>query len=156
LLLIAGAGEPEWVASLQQQAQGLGIESAVLWLGHVSGERKRVLFGGSDLFVFPSRSENFGIALLEAMAAGLPCVTTDGVALANESNCRDAVIRVPVDDPTAFAEACLDLLGDPPRCASLAATALNATAPYTLDVMTTRLRNLYAAVTAPLPAPNER
>jgi glycosyltransferase involved in cell wall biosynthesis len=146
VLLIAGTGAPTLEASLQQQAQQLGIASAVHWLGHVSGEHKRQLLGGADLFVLPSRSENFGIALLEAMAAGLPCVTTHGVALANEPNCRDAVIRVPVDASTEFAAECLALLDDPPRLMSLAAKGRAASADYKLEVMTAQLHRLYASI----------
>lgn len=49
----------------------------VRFLGHVSGARKHAVFSLSDLYVFPSRHESYGLTMMEAMAAGLPILTTD-------------------------------------------------------------------------------
>jgi glycosyltransferase involved in cell wall biosynthesis len=55
------------------------------WLpGFVQGLEKAELFAAADLFVLPSISENFGVAVAEALAAGVPTVLTRGVALAEE------------------------------------------------------------------------
>jgi glycosyltransferase involved in cell wall biosynthesis len=48
----------------------------VEYVGFVAGEKKRLLFEQADLFCFPSHLESFGLVLVEAMAFGLPCVTT--------------------------------------------------------------------------------
>jgi len=45
--------------------------------GYVSGARKAAFFGLGDLYVFPSRHESYGLTLVEALAAGLPVLTTD-------------------------------------------------------------------------------
>lgn len=83
-LAIAGSGDPAYCQRLQAVAARLGIQDQLHWLGFVAGDRKQQLFQSADCFVLPSHSENFGIAVLEALAAGLPVMTTPGVALADQ------------------------------------------------------------------------
>ena len=67
----------------------------------------------ADLFVFPSLSEGFSFALLEAMAAGLPIVTTPaGAAVDMLSHGHNAMV-VPFSDTTALVTAVRQALGDP-------------------------------------------
>lgn len=82
-LTIAGSGSPTYVRSLVDRVRSNGLERDVRWLGQVSGEKKLDVLANSDIFVLPSFSENFGVSVVEAMAAGLPCVVGRGVALAN-------------------------------------------------------------------------
>jgi glycosyltransferase involved in cell wall biosynthesis len=83
-LQIAGEGEPAYVAALQQQAARLGLGDAIAWLGFVEGEAKWQLLRQADWFVLPSASENFGIAVVEALAVGTPVLISPEVALAPE------------------------------------------------------------------------
>jgi glycosyltransferase involved in cell wall biosynthesis len=50
----------------------------IFFSGVLTGEAKEAAFRDSDLFILPTHSENFGIALAEAMAHGLPVITTHG------------------------------------------------------------------------------
>lgn len=72
VFLIAGRGEQE--ATLREQARRLGIETAVQFLGFRADVP--ALLAIADLFVLPSLSEGLSIAILEAMAAGKPVVST--------------------------------------------------------------------------------
>jgi glycosyltransferase involved in cell wall biosynthesis len=81
-LSISGDGEQNYVDNLKRQVATLGIAEKVTWTGHVSGVDKAATFAAASVFVLPSSSENFGIAVAEALAAGLPCVLTPGVAIA--------------------------------------------------------------------------
>jgi glycosyltransferase involved in cell wall biosynthesis len=80
LFVVAGEG-PEY-PRLVTLAVHLGISDRVLFLGHVSEEERDVLLASASVFVLPSVVEPFGIAALEAMAAGVPAVVskTSGVA----------------------------------------------------------------------------
>lgn len=71
-LCIAGSGS--LLSGLQQQVSRLGMESSVQFAGHLSESMIHQWMEAADLFVLPSRSEPFGIVLLEAMAHGLPVV----------------------------------------------------------------------------------
>jgi glycosyltransferase involved in cell wall biosynthesis len=82
VLLIAGSGEPELVNALRRLALDLGIGESVRWIGFVEGPLKRWLLERANVFVLPSWSENFGLAVAEAMAAGVPVVVTKGVGIA--------------------------------------------------------------------------
>jgi len=81
-LQIAGQGDPAYVVALQRQARQLGLDDAIAWLGFVEGEAKWQLLRQADWFVLPSASENFGIAVIEALAAATPVLISPEVALA--------------------------------------------------------------------------
>jgi glycosyltransferase involved in cell wall biosynthesis len=83
LLVIAGGGEPLLVDSLRGLAGELGIAERVKWIGFTSGANKRWLLARATLLVLPSASENYGIAAVEAMHAGLPVIVTTGCGLAD-------------------------------------------------------------------------
>lgn len=80
---IAGSGEPAYLASLQKLAGQLNLSHRCRWLGHVQGDAKTSLLQQADWFLLPSAAENFGIAVVEAMAAGTPVIVSPQVAVAD-------------------------------------------------------------------------
>jgi glycosyltransferase involved in cell wall biosynthesis len=110
-LMIAGDGPTAYVAILRDLAKSLGIAEQVVWLGHVEGPRKAAAFAAAVIFVLPSFSENFGIAAVEALLAGLPCVLGQGVAIAEDVEKAGAGV-VTAPEPEAIARAVEHLLGD--------------------------------------------
>ena len=77
-IYIYGMGEEGYISQLQQQAEQLGISEHVQFAGSVQGEEKWRVLREADLFVLPTHSENFGIAVAEALASGTPVITTQG------------------------------------------------------------------------------
>lgn len=65
-----------FLAKLRQLAARLK-RTHVVFPGFVTGERKRAFFALADLYLFPSRHESYGLTLLEALAAGVPCLCVD-------------------------------------------------------------------------------
>jgi glycosyltransferase involved in cell wall biosynthesis len=78
-LTIAGPDEAGHRAELEQAAAAAGIKDVVSFAGPLDDEAKRSALLNADLFVLPSHSESFGVALGEALAHGVPVLTTTAV-----------------------------------------------------------------------------
>lgn len=145
-LLIAGDGAPQYVSALKARAEALGISGRVVWAGHVEGQAKAEAFAAADLFVLPSFSENFGIAAAEALAAGLPCVLGEGVAIAPDVVRADAGVAVGTD-PRSIAEGLRRIMTREPGLASLSANARElARQRFSVEAMGASLKQLYTTI----------
>ena len=100
-LVVAGSGDQRF------ERQMPGVE----FVGFVSGQAKTDCLRTADVFVLPSHNENFGIAVLEAIAAGVPAVVSPGVQLAPWVAER-RLGMIADREPAALAQAILDVLGD--------------------------------------------
>jgi glycosyltransferase involved in cell wall biosynthesis len=142
-LVIAGDGESAFVQRLKADATALGLENAVMWPGFLSGVDKEAAFAESAMFVLPSYSENFGIAVGEAMAAGLPVVVSDQVGI-HVDIARAAAGVVVRCDVTELAHAMLRLLGDAHLRASLSRNGMQlVSSRYSQDAVTANVVDLY-------------
>jgi len=99
----------------KELAERLGINKHVKFLGFVEHKVLPEYYANADLFVFPSRRESFGLVLAEAMAMGLPAVSTQVGAIPEVIKNRETGILAPPDDPKNFAEAVNSLLDDPKK-----------------------------------------
>ncbi|MFQ5429403.1 MAG: glycosyltransferase family 4 protein [Phycisphaerae bacterium] len=105
--------------ALRARADREGVSNVVSFVGATTDVRP--FLHAADLFVFPSRSESFGAALVEAMACGLPCVAlrSDGrrVCTATEEifGGADCGVSVESDEPRALAATLDDLVARPER-----------------------------------------
>jgi glycosyltransferase involved in cell wall biosynthesis len=93
-LIFAGSGEAEYLNYLISLVSSLGLASRVSFAGFVTGKDKALLLQGSDIFVLPSYAENFGVAVAEAMAAGLPAIVTPDVQISPEVMTQQAGLVV--------------------------------------------------------------
>jgi glycosyltransferase involved in cell wall biosynthesis len=103
-------GDGPYLPELKRQAQQLNSPANLIgWLDNRSPQLHQ-LYETSSIFVFPSEAENFPMVLLEAMAAGLAIITTEGTGCAEVVG--DAGILVPSRDPQAIGRALRRLIDD--------------------------------------------
>lgn len=83
-LVFAGSGDGETTSRLHALAQRLGIAERVTWAGLLQGDLKWGALAASDAFVLPSHQENFGVAVVEALASGTPVLISDKINIWRE------------------------------------------------------------------------
>ena len=109
-LVVVGSGETE---PYKREAESLGVGTRVHFTGAVDSPEE--YYAAADLLVLPTRSDPWGIPVIEAMAAGIPVVTTDAAGSASAAERAGAALVVPARSPSRLAEAIGDLLGDPAK-----------------------------------------
>jgi glycosyltransferase involved in cell wall biosynthesis len=145
LLVLAGSGDREWVARLRQDAARLDIARDVVWAGFLSGDDKWAALRAADVFVLPSYSENFGIAVLEALACGCPVVLSDQVGIHREISLAEAGLVTPCRAED-LANALLEVLSDAGLRSRLGANGVRlARQQFSLEAVTRQLSAAYAA-----------
>jgi glycosyltransferase involved in cell wall biosynthesis len=83
-LLVVGPDQESLRPLLEARARVLGIAHRITWTGMLSGASRWGAFHVSEVFCLPSHSENFGIAVVEAMARGIPVLISDKVNIWRE------------------------------------------------------------------------
>jgi glycosyltransferase involved in cell wall biosynthesis len=83
-LVMAGPDQTGLQATLEEQAKRLGVADRITWTGMLSGDLKYGAIHASEVFALPSHQENFGIAVAEALACGLPVLISDKVNIWRE------------------------------------------------------------------------
>ena len=153
---MAGSGETDYLNYLTKLLSSLGLASHTSTPGFVSGKDKDLLLQGSDIFVLPSFSENFGIAVAEALAAGLPAIVTPDVQIASEIAAADAgvVIEGNVD---ALALAIAQLLSSPNQRHQLGENAAQlARHRYSWEAIAPQLADAYSSIIQGRPLLNQQ
>ena len=103
------------------------------------------MYAGHDLFVFPSLVEGMPLCLLEAMASGMPVVTTDTCGMADViEDGRNGLLVKPVD-AASFAEAVARLICCPELRERLGRAAQESMQPYTWDLIARRVEKVFCA-----------
>jgi glycosyltransferase involved in cell wall biosynthesis len=104
---IAGDGEVE---AFRAKAEALGLAGRVTFLGWTDESRSRELLTHSDLFVLPSRNEGLPVAIVEAMAYGLPVVATPVGSVPTAIDNEVSGLLVPPGQPVPLAAALVRLM----------------------------------------------
>jgi glycosyltransferase involved in cell wall biosynthesis len=113
LMLVGRIADKRYARRLEQDAAGAGVAEYVSLVGYRSDPLSFIAH--SDAFALASRTEAYGLVLIEAMACGVPVIATDCPVGPAEALGGDAGLLVPVDDPDAMARAIASVLVDPER-----------------------------------------
>lgn len=147
VVALAGeAGDAEYLAAVEARTAEPGLRDHVRLIGFEPNLPN--LFSISEVFVHPSHSEGFGLAILEAMAAGLPVVATR--CGGPEEIVEDGVsgLLVPVRSPRELADALRRLLRDREAARGLGRTAAQRARAFSLEETGRRTGELYAELLA--------
>ncbi len=142
LLVIAGEGPAS--STLTTQVVHAGLARDVAFVGYLDRHAELAdCYSAAAVFVFASRTETQGLVLLEAMAQGCAVVSTSylGTTSILQPGCG---ARVAPENPTAFAQAVIDLLNDPPQAARCGATAQAYAQRWASHFMASQMREFYA------------
>ena len=148
-LALAGQGADR--AHLLSLATSLGVADRVHLTGELSVDQIAVFLRSLDVFVFPTRAETFGLAVVEAAQVGLP-VVANNIEVLREVLAVDGdpcALFVDVDDAGAFAAAVRSLLADKDLCASLTSRGARLSQRYSIEAMVDHYAALIESVLPP-------
>ena len=153
-LILAGSGEPDYLTYLNSLVVSLNLTSRISMANFVIGQDKERLLQGSDIFVLPSFSENFGVAVAEAMSYGLPVIVTPGVQIAPEIAAANAGLVIE-GEVEALSNAIAQLLTSPNLRRQLGENGKRlATRRYSWNAIAGNLIDAYTAIIQKQPLPN--
>ncbi|MFH0806288.1 MAG: glycosyltransferase [Candidatus Brennerbacteria bacterium] len=112
ILAIAGEDDGNYKKEVQRLIHAYRIVRSVVFVGRVQGTERTAVFQAARVFVLPSYSENFGMAVVEAMACGVPVVVSDRVGIAPYVSRSGAGI-VTKKDEEEVARAIAEIIRDP-------------------------------------------
>jgi glycosyltransferase involved in cell wall biosynthesis len=143
--MLAIAGGQGWMYDETRQAVAdLNLEKKVRFLGRVSDLDLMLLYSLADVFVFPSFYEGFGIPPTEAMACGVPVITSNVSSLPEVVG--DAALLVDPHDTGAIAQAMLRVLGDPTVAEELRQKGYERARHFTWAESARKMLSIYARV----------
>lgn len=142
LLVIAGPDDEHLRPQLERLAGQLGLSARVVFTGPVYRADRADAFAAADVWALSSYTENFGVAVIEALAAGLPTIVSTEVNLAGAIRRGDAGV-VSRTDSDIFGRALAGLLADRSRRAHLSVRARALAAQYDWSVVAPDLKAMY-------------
>lgn len=135
-------GEGGYVKELMSYAEELGIGNKINFLGRLFGKLKIIQrLAKADLFVFPTRSEGLPRSLIEAMAAGLPCLSTP---VGGIPELLDSRYLFSPDSSKEFAAEIIRLLKNPSELEEMSRKNLETAKDYTEEALVERRNRFYS------------
>ena len=141
-LVIAGPDDEDLQPRLELLVRQLGLTERVVFTGPLYRDERADAFAAATVWALSSYTENFGVAVIEALAAGLPTIVSTEVNLAGVIRDSDAGV-VAGTDPEEFGAALAGLLQDHTRRAELASRARSLASRYDWPAVAPELKAMY-------------
>ncbi|HEY6642338.1 glycosyltransferase [Povalibacter sp.] len=146
VLIVAGEGPA--LVHCKSYVESLGLAKRVRFVGYLSRESALLdCYKAGDLFVFSSKTETQGLVLLEALALGVPVVSTAHMGTADIVKPQRGTRMAP-DEEAGFADIVVGLLNDPQTRSAMAQEARTYAATWSAAAMASRLIDYYRAAIA--------
>jgi glycosyltransferase involved in cell wall biosynthesis len=143
-LVIVGSGQEEYTGRLRRLAASLGLGQDVVFTGRVNSADLHEAYASSSVVVLPSLMEGFGISLLEAMAAGKPCIATRVGAIPEIVLPGESGLLVSPGDPDALSTAIAQMTGRPEEAWAMGEKGRELVRDaYTLEQMVSKTQAVY-------------
>lgn len=147
-LILAGSGDKSYTEKIMSKIERSGIFQYITVTGHLSNEEKNDILADADIFALPSYGENFGLAVVEAMACGLPVVISDKVGIWREVAEGGAGLVAPCDSDK-IADSLKELLNNPGLRSKLGQQGRKlAKSRFSMDEMARRMESAYQTLYA--------
>ncbi|MFZ6748697.1 glycosyltransferase family 4 protein [Undibacterium sp. Ren11W] len=143
-LTIAGSGPEQ--AALMALTKQLQLSDAVTFTGRIDNHDMPQLYRDADIMLNPTLADNMPISILEALASGIPVVSTDVGGIPYLVQHEKTALLVAPGAPAAMAEAVLSLLNNPRKAQELRQAGVELVAQYTWPKVRQRLLPVYAEV----------
>lgn len=141
--IVAGTGS--WLEEAKAMARDLCIGDRVTFVGYVRGKEKTELLASSDIFVFPSYREGCPVAVLEALAVGLPLVYTEVGALGELLTNGINGLSIAQKSPGDIASAVTELMERPEKRKQIRENNLQLSRSFDLGEIHRKLEVVYVA-----------
>ena len=135
-------GGEDWVRRMGEPP----LAGRVDYVGYIGAADRRPLYAGARMLVLPSLHEGFGLPVLEAMALGVPVITSDRGALPEVAG--DAGVMVKADDAAGLAAAIAALLADRAHAARMSRRGVELAAKFNWDTAAAALYDAYRRLMA--------
>ncbi len=144
-LVVAGPDDERLAPSLHALAERGGVGGDVVFTGPLFGEARAAAFAAADVFALTSHTENFGVAVIEAVAAGCPALISSAVNLAPEMGAAGAAVVVELNEGSITA-GLRRALGDPGLRDRLRVAGREFARRYELGAVAGELERMYERV----------
>ncbi len=143
-LTVAGVGPEK--SMLENLASELGVQDAVQFAGRIDNDAVAALYRSADLMINASLVDNMPISILEALASGIPVVSTDAGGIPYLVEHGRTALLVPKKDPATMAEAIVQVLNDHTLIKNLKKQGLQLVQKFAWPVIKNQLLSVYRRV----------